>query len=174
MNNKKETKLVHCIECQKEIEVDKRSSDKQCKCDGCRKYKKVKKEDVCLVCGHKLDGRELKYCSYKCQRDYQFKQNIEKWKSGILSGNYIGNVSLSVANFIKKYLFQKNNNACEKCGWSEINNFTKKIPLTIHHKNNNPYDTREENLELLCPNCHSLTESYGGSNKGKGRKNRKH
>ena len=30
----------------------------------------------------------------------------------------------------------------------------------------------EGNLELLCPSCHSLTPSYGGRNKGNGRKTR--
>lgn len=28
----------------------------------------------------------------------------------------------------------------------------------------------EENLILLCPNCHSLTATYKGANKGHGRK----
>jgi 5-methylcytosine-specific restriction endonuclease McrA len=30
-------------------------------------------------------------------------------------------------------------------------------------------DHNPENLELLCPNCHSLTKNYKGSNKGQGR-----
>jgi hypothetical protein len=28
-------------------------------------------------------------------------------------------------------------------------------------------------LEILCPNCHSLTPTYGGLNRGKGRKLRR-
>ncbi|HCW05920.1 MAG TPA: hypothetical protein DGG95_00985 [Cytophagales bacterium] len=36
------------------------------------------------------------------------------------------------------------------------------MPLELHHKNGNRYDNRLENLMLLCPNCHTLTENYRG------------
>jgi hypothetical protein len=35
------------------------------------------------------------------------------------------------------------------------------IPLDLHHKNGDPKDNRLENLELLCPNCHRLTDNWG-------------
>jgi 5-methylcytosine-specific restriction endonuclease McrA len=31
----------------------------------------------------------------------------------------------------------------------------KELVLELHHKNKNGYDNRVENLEFLCPNCHS-------------------
>ncbi len=77
-----------------------------------------------------------------------------------------------VSNHIKKYLFEKNNCKCEKCGWGETNKFTGNIPLEIHHKDGDYTNNKEENLQLLCPNCHSLTESYKSHNKN-GRKGRK-
>jgi len=45
--------------------------------------------------------------------------------------------------------------------------------LQIEHVDGNPYRHKEENLTLLCPNCHSLTATFGGLNKGHGRKYRK-
>ena len=33
-------------------------------------------------------------------------------------------------------------------------------------------DVGEDNLDLICPNCHSLTATYKGANKGNGRKDR--
>ena len=42
------------------------------------------------------------------------------------------------------------------------------IPLELHHKNGNNRDNRLENIVLLCPNCHALTESYRGKNKRQG------
>lgn len=30
------------------------------------------------------------------------------------------------------------------------------LPLDVEHKNGNPQDCRQENLEFLCSNCHSL------------------
>lgn len=47
---------------------------------------------------------------------------------------------------------------CEICGISEW--LGKKIILQLHHKNGNPKDDRLENLQILCPNCHSQTDSF--------------
>jgi predicted HNH restriction endonuclease len=39
------------------------------------------------------------------------------------------------------------------------------IPLELHHVNGDNRDNRIENLQLLCPNCHALTDNYRGLNK---------
>jgi hypothetical protein len=39
----------------------------------------------------------------------------------------------------------------------------KPIHLHVNHKNGNWLDDRPENLEFLCPNCHSQTPNYCGS-----------
>ncbi|MBE6252746.1 MAG: HNH endonuclease [Bacteroidales bacterium] len=49
---------------------------------------------------------------------------------------------------------------CEQCGLSEWQGYA--IPLEIHHINGNNTDNRIENLKLLCPNCHALTNNYRG------------
>jgi hypothetical protein len=36
--------------------------------------------------------------------------------------------------------------------------------MQLHHVNGDGLDNRLENLELLCANCHSQTETYGGRN----------
>ena len=54
-------------------------------------------------------------------------------------------------------------NICEKCGLSQWQGLP--LPLELHHINGNNRDNRLENLMLLCPNCHALTESYRGKNK---------
>ncbi|MCX6808576.1 MAG: HNH endonuclease signature motif containing protein [Candidatus Berkelbacteria bacterium] len=52
---------------------------------------------------------------------------------------------------------------CEDCGWSIITD-DGRIPLEVHRMNGDSKDNRLENLEILCPNCHSLRPNYRGRN----------
>lgn len=54
---------------------------------------------------------------------------------------------------------------CARCGNSGYWN-NKPLTLQLEHKNGIHNDHRIENLEFLCPNCHSQTETYSGRNKG--------
>jgi hypothetical protein len=47
---------------------------------------------------------------------------------------------------------------CTTCVISEWQG--KKLRLHIEHKNGNNRDDRQDNLEFLCPNCHSQTPTY--------------
>lgn len=51
-------------------------------------------------------------------------------------------------------------NRCEICG---INSWLgKRLICQLHHINGNNTDNRLENLQILCPNCHSQTDNYCG------------
>ena len=62
-------------------------------------------------------------------------------------------------------MLKKANYQCEICGWGETNPYTNRIPLEIHHKDGDYRHNEELNLQVLCPNCHSLTATFKGANK---------
>lgn len=51
---------------------------------------------------------------------------------------------------------------CEKCGQTSWLN--ELIPLELHHVDGNNKNNLIENLQILCPNCHALTDTYRGKN----------
>lgn len=118
----------------------------------------------CPNCSKEITKRNNKYCDNKCQLEYERKLVFEKIESG--------DTSLYEKNY-KNYLVHKYGERCMKCGWCERNKITGKVPIQLEHKDGNSYNNSLNNLELLCPNCHSLTPTYGALNKGNGRKNRK-
>lgn len=63
----------------------------------------------------------------------------------------------------RRRVFEEQNYCCNKCGISEWQGF--KIPLELEHKDGNNQNNVRENLEGLCPNCHSITDTWRGRNK---------
>lgn len=120
-----------------------------------------------MNCGKEIPYKN-KYCSLKCQHEYQQKEFEQKWLNGEVSGN--GNsIWIDVRDRVRTYLFKKFDNKCAECGWGEVNPYTGRIPLEVEHIDGDPYNSSPDNLTLLCPNCHSLTKTYRGANKGRGR-----
>jgi predicted RNA-binding Zn-ribbon protein involved in translation (DUF1610 family) len=52
---------------------------------------------------------------------------------------------------------------CDKCEISEWNG--QKLSLHLDHIDGNAWNHELSNLRFLCPNCHSLTDTYTGKNK---------
>jgi hypothetical protein len=49
-------------------------------------------------------------------------------------------------------------NRCEVCGSTEWRG--RPLSMALHHINGDGRDNRLENLQLLCPNCHSQTDNF--------------
>lgn len=56
-------------------------------------------------------------------------------------------------------------NKCEICGQLPIWN-NKQLTLHLHHINGNRNDNRIENLQIVCPNCHTQTDTFGYKKRG--------
>lgn len=182
MNNKVVIHMKICEKCGKEfptlviINGIKRNLHSRKNCLDCSPFgqqkggrKKVKENGYgnCLECGKPLKVSGRKYCDNNCQQEYFYHQYIEKWRNGEISGTK-GNAWIDVSNYIRRYLLEKFDYKCSRCGWSEINPYTGTLPLEIEHIDGDATNNKEENLTLLCPNCHSLTKTYRGANKGNG------
>lgn len=49
-------------------------------------------------------------------------------------------------------------NICERCGISEWQGMP--LVIQLHHIDGNPNNNALENLQILCPNCHSQVHNY--------------
>lgn len=128
----------------------------------------IKEKRECINCGKRLSDRfKIKFCSNKCQLNHRHLVNISIWKNNNRDAKF---TTKNISGYIKRYLREKYDNKCSKCGWSEKNPVTEKVPLEVDHVDGNSENNVEENLRLLCPNCHSLTPYFRNLNKGKGRK----
>lgn len=120
----------------------------------------------CLHCGQEPARAMYKYCSNACQRNLEYQSYIARWKAGEKNGLIAMGV---VSRYVKRYLRNKFGNKCCLCGWSKINPSIGYSPLIADHIDGNWRNNAESNLRLICPNCDSLTSTYAGLNKGKGR-----
>jgi hypothetical protein len=155
---------LKCLNCNKEFSYDKDRifCSKSCSATFNNKMR-VNEKIKCLNC-NKETNRRNKYCSNKCQGLHKRNIIFDRIKNG--------DTTLNEKNY-KSYLIYNFGEKCMKCGWCEVHQITGKAPIQLEHKDGDSSNNRLENLELLCPNCHSLTLTYGALNKGRGRKNRK-
>jgi endogenous inhibitor of DNA gyrase (YacG/DUF329 family) len=123
----------------------------------------------CLNCQKEV--RNNKYCSKECYRKFNSEMYAKKWLSGELLFNK--SKQAKIPQTVRRFIFQQANYKCSKCGWSEKNIKTQKVPLQLHHIDGDYRNNKPENIEVLCPNCHSITPTFAALNKGFGRKYRK-
>jgi hypothetical protein len=108
------------------------------------RYEKFWNVDTSHFCGQVLSGKSTKGRVHKIPLEQILVKN-----STYHSGTGLKNRLLD-ANLIK--------NECSECKLVKWNG--KNITLQLDHINGDHWDHRLENLRILCPNCHSQTETY--------------
>ena len=94
-------------------------------------------------------------------------KNLNKNNIILLDDILKENSTYSTKN-LKKRLIDNNllKKECLECGITDTWN-NKPISLQLDHINGINNDNRLENLRILCPNCHSQTETFSGKNRKK-------
>lgn len=83
----------------------------------------------------------------------------ENHRKQILESNY---EDLSFESLRFRILYEQENK-CNRCGLDKW--LGQDIILELEHKDGNNKNNVRDNLEMICPNCHSLTETWRGRNK---------
>lgn len=94
-------------------------------------------------------------------RQFSIPNKIPLTEILIVNSTYTCTSSLRKRLIKEEYL----ENICSECGINEWRGV--KLSLHLDHIDGNNINNQIENLRLLCPNCHSLTSTYCGKNKGK-------
>jgi len=155
----------HCPNCGERISYERRKStfcNRSCGASyNNRRFPKRRSYSrTCLNCGS-LNRKNTTYCSPECGREYRYGLSVGKWLRGEITGSQ---GSGKFHKWVKQWLMEQHDNKCETCGWGNKNEFTNTVPLEVHHLDGDSKNNRPENLQLLCPNCHSLTKSHCGAN----------
>jgi hypothetical protein len=140
--------------------------------DNSPRVRKIKAHGKPRDCQHCLGpaNRNSRYCSTFCRSEANYVTFTADWIAGLNSGGYADG---SLSKNARRWVIEQADYKCTKCGWGEVNPTTDKSPLNVDHIDGDSTNHRPENLKVLCPNCHSLTPTYGSLNIGNGRESRR-
>lgn len=122
--------------------------------------RKIKTETkACLYC--QTPTNNDKFCSIKCQAPYEWNDRFLRIKSG----------EILAEHHMKRYLMETRGYKCESCGVGEVWN-NKPLTLQMDHVDGNSDNNSLENLQILCPNCHTQTSTWCGRNTKNSKRNK--
>lgn len=181
-----------CLQCEKSFEVDSKTKLKKFCTRSCsgrynnlrrprrgtprsntkprpsssKRIKSLKRLN-CLRCNKLLQDAQIQFCTQACHSQWIKESKIKSW----LDGSWDARADQGLAKCIKIYLIEQAGFRCASptCavpgGFAEINSVTGRCPLEVDHIDGDCYNNKQENLLVVCPNCHALTPTYRALNK---------
>ena len=140
-----------------EFVKDSQNLNQVCKKLGKRGTNTVRKQIEKIIDKYNLDTSHFSI-------NHESSNNFKRYNDTEV---YCENSALKNTNSVRKRLLRDGlkEHRCERCCRTEWEG--EPIPLEVHHINGVNTDNRLENLQLLCPNCHALTDTYCGKGKFK-------
>lgn len=145
--------MISCKICGKQFEKQEQLKGHSSihKAGGRYSVSRKKKFRYCLSCNKEV--RE-KFCNVNCKNDYYWKERRAKIQAG----------EILDARWMRKFIEETKGNVCEHCTNSgEWNG--KPLTLQLDHIDGNSDNNELSNLRILCPNCHTQTDTWCGRNK---------
>ena len=127
------------------------------------------------------------YCSRSCANSREWSKEINKKRSAKLAGRKTNrgpaNIDAWKKNISEAHLRRFAERTFEECGWDSKRDRVIKeqnykcikcglaewlgspLIFEIDHKDGNNANDARDNLEAMCPNCHSTTDTWRGRNK---------
>lgn len=115
------------------------------------RVRKRRKDRDCPYCGKHVSRPDSKFCNVECYQKYQPVRRLKLLEDGRLKSN----------NTIRKVLIEKHGEFCFECDQGGVWN-NKPLMLQVDHIDGDSDNNKEDNLRLLCPNCHTQTDTFCG------------
>jgi hypothetical protein len=152
-----------CVTCETPIPYESRYNtfcNNSCSISYTNRFKR-KPVKQCLVCDNFVKQHGKTFCSQSCSAKHVSVSHHANIELGLVSDR----------STLKKYLKYHNTDCrCMMCGNTEW--LEQPIPLELDHIDGDASNNLPINLRLICPNCHALTPTWKGRNRGSGRKTR--
>lgn len=116
----------------------------------------------CKIESEKIDISHFTGQAWNVGIRYRPIKKLYKLEDILIENSLYRSSSKLKARLIKEGLKEAKCEICNNSKWLD-----KDINLEIHHINGINTDNRIENLQVLCPNCHSYTDNFRGKNQKK-------
>lgn len=107
---------------------------------------------------YNIDISHFTNCSWAKGQKLGHKRPLSEY----LSNNFPTTSHRLRLRLISENIFEHKCSSCNLNTWKD-----RPIPLELDHIDGNHSNNNLDNLRLLCPNCHSLTDTFRGKNKKK-------